>query len=171
MGGRRLRAGPTGARPDRRRSSCRGTAAKLSGRCGQDSCSSRRNARAMPEDVRPRLRLQRDGGALGFSYGNDAIPFVRTRSRDDGDDRLGVAQVVDLVRNAGLDEDEVSSLVLDTARLDRRRNRDGRDPRGCRASPRSRRGCARRRRRRAESTATFIDSCCAPTFFPDMPSL
>ena len=70
----------------------------------------------MPEDVRTSdFRLQRDGGCARL-VGNDAIPLVWTRSRDDGHDRLRLAQVVDLVRNARLDEDEVASLVLDTAR-------------------------------------------------------
>ena len=46
-------------------------------------------------------------------YENDVLPLARVRAGDDGDDRIGVAGVEHLVRNAGLDEDEVAGGVLD----------------------------------------------------------
>jgi hypothetical protein len=44
---------------------------------------------------------------------NDVVSFARIRARDDGDDRLGVADVEDFVRHARFDEDEVAGGVLD----------------------------------------------------------
>src|SRR3954468_8346015 len=45
--------------------------------------------------------------------GNDLVPFVGARARDDGDDRFGVAQVEHFVWNAGCDEDEITGVVVD----------------------------------------------------------
>ena len=80
-------------------------------------------------------------------------------------------EVEDLVRHAGLDEDEVARLVLDRVLRAPGRTRGGPGPPGCRASPRSRRGCARRRRRRAESWRRSSRAACAPTFSADSPAL
>src|SRR5262249_17875562 len=44
---------------------------------------------------------------------DNVLPLARVRWRDDGDDRLGVADVEHFVRDARLDEDEVARLVLD----------------------------------------------------------
>src|SRR5688500_43510 len=43
---------------------------------------------------------------------DDLVPLVWAGAGDDGHDRFGVAQVVDLMRQAWLDEDEVAGAVL-----------------------------------------------------------
>jgi hypothetical protein len=45
--------------------------------------------------------------------GNNIVPFIRARARDDGDNGIGVAEVEHFVRDAGSDEDEVPRLVVD----------------------------------------------------------
>ena len=55
--------------------------------------------------------------------GDDVRPFVGVGTRHDGDDRLGVAEIEDFVRDAGLDVDEVAGAVLDRLRAGGRRIR------------------------------------------------
>ncbi len=58
----------------------------------------------------------RVGVAAGYSrpfVGHDVLPLAGVGAGDDGHHRLAVAQVEDLVRHAGGDEDEVAGLVVD----------------------------------------------------------
>src|SRR5262245_2738276 len=62
----------------------------------------------------PRAETIVGAARLQFSLvRNDVGPLAGVGSRDDGDNRIGGADVEDFVRNTGLDEDEVAGCVLD----------------------------------------------------------
>src|SRR5215510_15950210 len=76
-------------------------------------CAPRADA-STHDNSHPGPRILGGAAKLQFSLvGNDVGPLARVGSRDDGDNRIGGADVEDFVRNTGLDEDEVAGRVLD----------------------------------------------------------